>query len=181
MPGNGYLPDVTFPPAPIGSRVRWMSLGIAVVMVVLGAVAAALVPGRGPLHGWGRLLAPVVSLPALALYFHGARIRRYRLSGGELIVERPWLTRRFPVAGLQAVVRDAGALRGARKIIGNEGLGAVSGRFRSRRLGRFSAYVSDPERAVVLRWADRCLVVSPVHPDWFIETLRKRADLTFPS
>jgi hypothetical protein len=63
-------------------------------------------------------------------------------------------------------------------MVGNDGLGAISGRFRSKRLGWFRAYVTDGERAVVLRWPDRCVVISPDQPSWFIETVRKRAGLS---
>ena len=73
---------------------------------------------------------------------------------------------------------DRKALRGARKLVGNDGLGAISGRFRSKHLGPFRAYVTDPDHAVVLRWPDRCLVISPDQHSCFVETLRKRAGLS---
>ena len=81
---------------------------------------------------------------------------------------------RLPLAGLVAVETDREALRGAWKIFGNDGLGAYAGRFRSRKLGRFRAYVSDPAWAVVLRWPDRCLVVSPAQPGEFTDAVRAR-------
>ncbi len=96
----------------------------------------------------------------------------------ELQVELPFRTARFPLEGLKDVTPDREALRGARKIIGNDGLRAISGRFRSKRLGRFHAYVTDGERAVVLRWPDRCVVISPDQHSLFIETVRKRAGLS---
>ena len=45
---------------------------------------------------------------------------------------------------------------------------------RSRKLGKFRAYVSDPDCAVVLRWPDRCLVVSPAQPSEFTDAVRAR-------
>ena len=69
-------------------------------------------------------------------------------------------------------------MRHAWKLYGNDGLGAYSGRFRSRRLGAFRAYLSDAERAVVLRWPDRCVVISPEQPSYFLEAVRKRAGLS---
>ena len=81
---------------------------------------------------------------------------------------------RLPLAGLVAVETDREALRGAWKIFGNDGLGAYAGRFWSRKLGRFRAYVSDPNCAVLLRWPDRCLVVSPAQPGEFADAVRAR-------
>ena len=101
-------------------------------------------------------------------------MRRYRLSGDEIVIARAWLTVRFPLVGLTAVETDREALRGAWKIMGNDGLGAYAGRFRSKKLGNFRAYVSDPECAVVLRWPDRCFVVSPAQPGEFIDAVRAR-------
>ena len=85
---------------------------------------------------------------------------------------------RFPLAGLVSASPDREALRGAWKMRGNDGLGAVAGRFRSKRLGAFRAYLTDAEHAVVLRWPDRCVVISPEQHSWFIETVRKRAGLS---
>jgi hypothetical protein len=61
---------------------------------------------------------------------------------------------------------------------GDDGLGAVTGRFRSRRLGAFRACLTDAEHAVVLRWPDRCLVISPQQHSFFVEAVRKRAGLS---
>jgi hypothetical protein len=68
-------------------------------------------------------------------------------------------------------------MRHAWKVHGNDGLGAVAGRFRNKRLGAFRAYLTDTEHAVVLRWPDRCLVISPQQDSFFLEAVRKRAGL----
>lgn len=178
-PGH-YLPDQDFTPAPAGARVRLITLLSFVAVIVMVAVIPLLTLRARPAPPWpvfaGIYLAPVI---ALAVWVT-ARIRCYRLAGAELQVHLPFRIVRFPLEGLQEAIPDRAALRGARKIVGNDGLRAISGRFRSRRLGRFHAYVTDAERAVVLRWPDRCLVVSPDQPAWFIETVRRRAGQTSP-
>ncbi len=180
MPPGHHLPDQDFPPAPAGSRVRLVTLLSFAGVLVMVAVIPLLTRRARPVPPWpvfaGIYLAPVI---ALAVWLT-ARIRCYRLAGAELRVRLPFRAARFPLAGLLDAVADREALRGARKIVGNDGLGAISGRFRSKRLGRFHAYVTDAERAVVLRWADRCLVISPEQPAWFIETVRRRAGPTTP-
>ena len=95
----------------------------------------------------------------------------------ELRIELPFRTVRISLAGLQSATPDRDALRHKFKIAGNDGLGSISGRFRSRHLGPFRAYVSDGDHAVVLRWPDRCLVISPQQHSVFVEVVRKRAGL----
>jgi hypothetical protein len=119
-------------------------------------------------------IAPAV----VAAIWFTARIRRYRVVGEELWVELPWRTVRFSFAGLQSVTPDREALRRMFKVTGSGGLGSISGRFRSKHLGSFRAYVTDAEHAVVLRWPDRCLVISPQQHSLFVETVRKRAGLS---
>jgi hypothetical protein len=174
MPGPRYLSDLDFAPAPSGGRVRLMTwLSMAVLVVIDLVILAALLRERHP-PPWP-VWPLILSAPAIVVViWYGALVRRYRLCGDEIIVERAWLTARFPLAGLVAVESDREALRGARKIIGNDGLGAYAGRFRSKKLGKFRAYVSDPESAVVLRWPDRCLVVSPAQPGEFADAVRAR-------
>ena len=174
MPGPRHLPDREFASAPLGGRVRLMTWLTVVLLVIIDAViiAGLLLERRPPPWPvWPILL----STPAIVVViWYGALVRRYRLLGGEIVIERAWLTMRLPLAGLVAVETDREALRGAWKIFGNDGLGAYAGRFRSRKLGRFRAYVSDPACAVVLRWPDRCLVVSPAQPGEFVDAVQAR-------
>jgi len=168
------LPDREFASAPLGGRVRLMTwLTVVLVVTIDAVIVAQLLLERHP-PPWP--VWPILfSTPAIVVViWYGALVRRYRLLGGEIVIERAWLTMRLPLAGLVAVETDREALRGAWKIFGNDGLGAYAGRFRSRKLGRFRAYVSDPAWAVVLRWPDRCLVVSPAQPGEFTDAVRAR-------
>ena len=174
MPGPRHLPDRDFAPAPLGGRVRlttWLSM---ISVVVVDIVVVALLPQERHPPPWlvwpGLLIAPAL----VGAVWYGALVRRYRLREDEIVVERAWLTARLPLAGLTTVESDREALRGARKIFGNDGIGAYAGRFRSEKLGKFRAYVSDPDCAVVLHWPDRCLVVSPALPGEFTDAVRVR-------
>jgi len=172
MPGPRSLPDHDFAPAPLGGRVRLITwLCIASVVVVDAMVAVILFERYPPWRVWSGLgIAPVF----IAAIGYGALIRRYCLRGDEIVIERAWLTVRLPLAGVTTVESDREATHGAWKLMGNDGLGAYAGRFRSKKLGNFRAYVSDPACAVVLRWPDRCLVVSPAQPGEFIDALQAR-------
>jgi hypothetical protein len=174
MPGPRYLPDRDFAPAPLGGRVRlttWLTV-VSVVLVDAVIVGKLLMERHEP--PWPVWPIMLIAPALVGAIGYGALVRRYRLLGDELLVERAWLTKRFPLAGLIAVESDREALRGAWKLWGNDGLGAYAGRFRSKKLGNFRAYVSDPGCAVVLRWPDRCLVVSPAQPGEFIDAVQAR-------
>ncbi len=155
-----------------------MTLLSFVAVVIVGTVVVVLMLQERRPPPWPVFVASGIAPVIVAAIWFTARIERYRVVDEELRIELPFRTVRFSLAGLQGATPDREALRGARKIVGNDGLGAISGRFRSKRLGRFHAYVTDAEHAVVLRWPGRCLVISPQHPSLFVETVRKRAGLS---
>ena len=49
---------------------------------------------------------------------------------------------------------------------------SFSGEFWNRRLGRFRALATDPQRAVVLRYSRRTVVITPHDPQQFIMRAR---------
>jgi hypothetical protein len=165
--------------APIGTRVRVLTL------LSLAIVPLAMLFNLG-LRSWLHLppktLLPMVLAPTIALaillpvgFFQ--RVLKYRLTATELEVLRPRRVNRFPIAQLESVEADPRAMEWSLKVIGNDGLGAITGQFRNRKLGAYRALVTDRDRAVVLRWPDRTLVVSPDRPHDFVDELRLRAGL----
>jgi hypothetical protein len=163
-----------FEPAAPGTRVRVATLLLAVV-VALGCTVPWIeaVVRNKPLPWPEAAILAVVLLVVLAVVWLGARIKRYEIADGELRVVRRFRTVRFPIAGLADVAPDPNALRGAIRMVGNDGFGAITGRFRSRKLGKFRAYITDDERAVVLRWPERSVVISPERPFEFIQCVRR--------
>ncbi len=178
MPLRGLIPDAEFAPASIGARVRIITLLSFVAVVIVGTVVVVLTLQERRPPPWPVWVASGIAPVIVAAIWFTARIHCYRLAAAELRIELPFRTVRFPLEGLKEVTPDRHAFHGARKIVGNDGLGAISGRFRSKHLGAFRAYLTDPEHAVVLRWPDRCVVISPDQHAWFIETVRKRAGLS---
>jgi Bacterial PH domain len=57
-------------------------------------------------------------------------------------------------------------------ILGNGGAYSFSGEFWNRRLGRYRALATDPDRAVVLRYPKRTIVITPHDPQQFIMRAR---------
>ena len=72
-----------------------------------------------------------------------------------------WSQRRF----------EPDAMRGSIRTFGNGGAFSFSGFYYNKRLGSYRAFVTDPRRAVVLRYATRRVVLSPAAPDDFVGDL----------
>ena len=98
----------------------------------------------------------------------GYMIRGYRLSGHALCIRRLGWETRLDLIRLTSVTYDVAAMSRSFRIVGNSGFFAVTGWFWNRKLGRYRAYVTDPKRAVVLRFDDRVVVVSPDRPAEFV-------------
>lgn len=116
--------------------------------------------------------ASMVGMPLLllliALYF---TVLGYRLTGDRLRVRRPGRMSDWCLEGLEAVAADPGAMIGSRRVLANGGLFSFTGRFRNKHLGVYRAFATDPNKAVVLRWSDRTLVITPDDPERFVRTL----------
>jgi hypothetical protein len=106
-------------------------------------------------------------------------VRGYVLTETRIEVRRLGWSTRLPFAGLIAVNGEPQGLRGSVRLLGNGGLFAISGWFWNRRIGRFHAYATDPERAVLLRYRDgKQVVVTPHDVQHFIVRVRRLAGLT---
>lgn len=176
MPRERQFEDVEFA-APTGTRIKvvtWLSVGLVAGFVIFNIALSRHLPAKS---FWPVVLAPMTGLLILTPVWLFARIKAYRLAIGELVVVRIKRVNRFALAGLESVEHDPQAMKGAWKTIGNDGLGAITGSFRSKRLGKFEGLLTDATRAVVLRWPDRTLVVSPERPGDFVSEVRARARL----
>jgi hypothetical protein len=128
-----------------------------------------------PLAGLLATLVPLIGLLVLVplFFFQRSRIGRFRIEENCLVLGK----KRFPLEGLTGIVRDPEILRWAFRVRGNGGLGAIQGRYWSRRVGKFDAFMTGTENAVVLRWAGRAVAVSPDDPEFFIHCVRSAAGL----
>jgi hypothetical protein len=165
--------------APIGRRVQMVTIFLGIVMAGVTAVEIWIAFTQ-PLPVGIRLLLictpPLIAglLVAIAWF---SQVGGYRLTRDTLEIQRRHRTKLFPLAGLNSAEVDPQAMAWSIQLFGNDGLGAIIGRYRNRRLGSYRAFVSDPERLVVLRWPDHCVVVSPDRPEEFAAAARERARL----
>lgn len=150
--------------APVCRSVRTVT-AFALVILALPPLVALFTPARPPLP----VLVILIALPLLILAgtFAG-RVRGYTLTEKEIVVQRGFGETRLPLAGLRSVGGDAEAMSGSVRVFGNGGLFAITGRYWNRKLRWYRAYATDPSRAVVLRYADRTIVITPHDPQQFI-------------
>ena len=169
-----------FESAPPGRRlVATATFVMAIVLVAIVAevfIAFRVMPAKSPhLDRVVVTLAPLsVLLIGLPVFFvQRAQVARFRIEDSCLVLGR----KRYPLAGLADISRDPEILRWAVRTRGNGGLGAIRGRYWSKRVGKFEAFMTDPEKAVVLRWPDRVVAVSPADQEFFILCAKSAAGL----
>jgi hypothetical protein len=136
---------------------------------VFSTLATALLLGVAAIPGLeaGWLLLPLAIL-AGALPFV---VRSYTLRPGTLLVRRLWWDTRIDLAGLRSARFDPAAMRGSIRTCGNGGLFSFTGWYWSRQLRSYRAFVTDPNRAVVLTFDTRRIVVSPDNPEAFVREI----------
>jgi hypothetical protein len=185
-----------FVSAPAGRRVIWQML-----FALLGALAGITGALVATFNDMGRHTSSTTWIaaaiaPAAALLVgvpsylaERARVSKFRIEENSLVLGKE----RLPLEGMVSAERDPEVLRKARRICGNAlqppsgftwfssrsraKLCAITGSFRSERLGRFYAFLTDTEHAVVLRWPDKVVAVSPSDPEFFILMVRSGAGL----
>jgi hypothetical protein len=113
----------------------------------------------------------VVTIPMF--FVERSRVSRFSITEDCLVLHK----KNYPLAGLVSVERDPKIMCWAFKKYGNDGLGAIRGRFWSKRVGKFEAFLTGTENAVVLRWPDRVVAVSPADPEFFMTCARSAAGL----
>lgn len=117
------------------------------------------------------LLGPVLTAPFF--FVERSKVSRFSIAANSLVFGK----KNYPLSGLVSVERDPKIMCWAFKRYGNDGLGAIRGRFWSKRVGKFEAFLSGTENAVVLRWPDRVVAVSPADPEFFISCVKSAAGL----
>jgi hypothetical protein len=136
------------------------------------AIATAIVAGVGVLvvrtgDPWVACLPVAILAGALPFV-----VRGFSVDGRTLRIRRLWWDTRVDLSGLKsAEVLDREAFRGTWRLCGNGGLFSFTGWYRNKRLGKFRLYATGFVRPVVLKFADRTIVVTPDDPERFAASL----------
>jgi len=97
------------------------------------------------------------------------RVRGYTLTEDAITVHRGFWDTRLPLNGLRSVTGEVDAVGVWVRL---NGVFSFTGSFWSRKLGWYHAYATDLSRAVVLRYPNRTIVISPHDPQHFIMRAR---------
>jgi len=131
------------------------------VLVLLLVILAGLLAGPRQLLAWR---VAMIGVPlAVLLGSLPFMVRGYVLTETHLEVRRLGWRSLLPLADLVAVTGEPQGLRGSLRLFGNGGLFGISGWFWNRSIGRFRAYATDPDRAVLLRYRDGSKIVVTPH------------------
>jgi len=142
--------------------------------------------GAAPVVGWNfgprQFLAwriftfsiPLLALPLGILFM----VRGYRVTAQGIEIERFGWTSQLPLVGLKDITSDPQALVGSIRRWGNGGFFAITGRYSNARHGRFRAWATDPARAVVLRYAEHTVILTPDDPQRFVQEVQHLAALS---
>ena len=145
-------------------------MSVVTTVVCLGATAGAWL-SLAAKHAPGPLscvsLLPLVILFVAALF----TIRGYSITSELILVHRLLWDTKLPRIGLESARVEPKAMRGSIRTFGNGGAFSFTGFYYNKRLGSYRAYVTDPRRPVVLRYANRRIVLSPAAPDDFVHDL----------
>jgi hypothetical protein len=156
--------------APWGGLLIATSVTLAAVLIGASLLMLSVLPRRA---SGLRLLAALLP-PAVVFLSLGFTVRGYVLTHTELIIERFGWRNRFPLATLGEVTVDPQAMEKTLRLLGNGGLFVFCGWYRNRKLGLYRAFITDPRRCVVLKFAGRAVVVTPESPEAFAREAQSR-------
>lgn len=100
-------------------------------------------------------------------------VRGYEVGHGILRIRRLLWSTEIPLSQLQAASADPTAMSSSLRLFGNGGLFVFAGLFWNRKLGRFRAFATLPQNAVVLQFERRTVVVTPDDPTRFLAALAR--------
>lgn len=148
----------------------WLATGFVYVLM-LGILIAGLFTGPRELIVWQ---LSMVALPiAFILISPFFMVRGYELDGETLRVQRLGWHSSVALRNIAAVEHDPEAMKGAWRTCGNGGLVCFAGRFRSKRLGKFRPFVTNPRYSVVIQTDRDTYVVSPAEPEAFAKAVER--------
>jgi PH (Pleckstrin Homology) domain-containing protein len=166
--------DISPGPAMIHFCAPWSkSLAVASAFATLACLGVSYVlwttlvdASLEPLRFWLALL-PLAIILICALF----TVRGYAIANHALLVERLFWRTLVPLDGLKSAAFDPDATRWSIRTFGNGGFFSFTGYFRNQKLGPYRAFMTDRRRAVVLRFLDRVIVVSPDRPEDFVNVI----------
>jgi hypothetical protein len=101
-------------------------------------------------------------------------VRGYLVEGNQLRIQRLGWCSTIDLSTLRDFYVDPDAMKGGWRVCGNGGLFCFSGYFRSKKFGYFRPFVTNLKSCVVIRTAQKTVVVSPAEPEALIAALTEQ-------
>ena len=161
--------------APWGSSLKRMTAATALILTGIALIGIFSGPAGSTIWLCAMVVLPVAMLSVSAFF----AIRGYALASETLIVERPGWRSKIDLSGLVSAEVDPGAMDASIRTFGNGGMFCIAGAFHNKKLGSYRAFATDPKRAVVLRFPERIVVVTPDNPEAFVARVRELRGLNF--
>jgi hypothetical protein len=156
--------------ATLGRKVIIITGLVAVILIVVSSTAIASQPDMNPVARSALVILPIAALGTGLLF----RVWGYDLHDDHIRVRRIALPVRLPIAPLKSVEKVPDLLNRSLRTFGNGGLFGFYGRFWKPGLGKFHAYVTNPENTVVLKSDEKMIALSPDQPQVFVRMLREK-------
>jgi hypothetical protein len=161
--------------APWGSSLKRMTTATALILTGIALIGIFSGPAGSTSWVWAMVVLPVAMLSVSSLF----AIRGYALTAQALIVARPGWSSKIDLCGLVSAEADPGAMDASIRTFGNGGMFCIAGAFHNKKLGSYRAFATDPKRAVVLRFPERTVVVTPDNPEAFVVQVKELRGLSF--
>ena len=100
-------------------------------------------------------------------------IRGYVLNDDTLLIQRLGWYSKLDLTDLISAEPDSSAMAKSIRTFGNGGLFCIAGAFWNKKLGHYRAFASDPPRAVILRFPERRVVITPDNPGEFVRRIKE--------
>ncbi|QCS49325.1 hypothetical protein FEK30_07660 [Picosynechococcus sp. PCC 11901] len=149
-----------------------ITITILVCVVLLAMVLLFLILGLQQQNPYFLLwiILPIGIVVMTALFM----VRGYHLDGDRLYVERLGWRTEIALENLESATYDPTAMDGSLRLFGNGGLFAFTGKFWNKNLGHYNAYATAVRLAVVLKWPNQTIVVTPEKPEQFVAAILRR-------
>ncbi|MFT3992093.1 MAG: PH domain-containing protein [Luteolibacter sp.] len=111
------------------------------------------------------------TLPVIVIACVPFIVLNYSIANKQLLIRRPFRTTRFDLTDFQSAAYAPKAMNKCLRLCGNGGIFSFTGWFWNSTLGNFQAFVTDPNRTVVMRFKNKTIIVSPDDPEAFVTEL----------
>lgn len=122
-----------------------------------------------PLAIWITLLVPIVVMIGVLPFM----IRGYILRDDTLIIRRVGRVTQIDLSNLQEVYVKDDLSVWQWRVMGSGGFFGYFGTFYNNEFGRYQAYITDYKHAVVMKFSDKTIVVSPHDPHDFVDKINR--------